>query len=178
MSRRQLRFTLRMMMKVVGGVALGLGLIRWEQGPLLGFPAIVIGLVACLVRFGSMTKLRAAVCVVAVWPWLMFGFLYLTYGSAWLILGGRPGSVMPAPLGPWVHFWEGITALFLLLWPYCGLIGGLILISSDIYLTAEQNPPNRRLQIVWLLLGPTLLWAGAFVLLAIDPGHAFEWIID
>ncbi len=169
MPRPELRFTLGKLMKVIGGLAVFLALIRWDHGWLLGFPAVVVGLVAALVHFKGLSYLRAAVSVVAVWPWLMIISLYMSFGSGQLVRNAQPVSGSPSSLGLWLNFSEGITVLFLFCWPLVFLVG-LVLIYLDIRHTQKRRNPNRPTEIDWIVLGPGLLWLGAFYFLSIAPG--------
>ena len=163
-------------MMAIGWVALTLALIRWEYAALVVAPGVLIGSTLMLARTGRVTGLRAAVCVVAAYPWSIIGTLALAFGSAWLTSGQRPGSTGQPQPGRWVQLCEEVAVLLLLGWPLVFLVG-IILVAADIISTLDESPPDRPARVGWLFLGPILLWLGAGFVLALDPGGAVSWLL-
>ena len=95
MAVPRLRFTLGGLMWLIVVAALVLALVPWKLGPLAFVLGLLVGLGWVIHRVGRITRLRAAVWVCAVYPWLFLAAFYLCWGSAcW-------GPRSPAQIGRW-----------------------------------------------------------------------------
>ncbi len=177
MARRPVRFNLGGLMGVVGVVGVVLALSRWQGGPFVVAPMLVLGLVGALVRWAGMTARRAIVWVIMVYPWLFIAQLYLAWGSYWLVLTRYSNGQWPPEAVLWIRFCKGLAGVLMVSLPLVFVLG-LVLIPIDLILTINETDPNQQAQTVHLMVAPVVSWHGALVWLWADPGSPWGWFID
>ncbi len=108
----------------------------------------------------------------ALYPLLVCAALYGLWFGAWWHLGHPPRPSMDDPKGVASTAWLNLTSVLLL-----GLLPGslaMVVVQVARVLRDHRQP--------WRALGRAAVgcavWAGAFVLLAADPGDVLLWFFD
>jgi hypothetical protein len=133
---------------------------------------IVIGVIVLpilLARRGG--RLRAAVWVCSIYPFLILSSFYATWLTACCVLGRRPRVYLddPGHISPIVDVVGGTAGLFLMGTPLIWFVGAPIILAV-VYWNMAQRTTSPRQGTVQLLT-PVCAWLVAYIILEYDHGE-------
>jgi hypothetical protein len=114
-----------------------------------------------------------AVYAAALYPVMISVYLYLTWLTAWCVLGHRPRPYLDDPklLGPIFHVPAAMFFLSIQSWPIVWKI------SAGAYVILTVDWLRRQSMFIPLLI-PPCAWLVAFVTLMKDPMGILRWYFD
>jgi hypothetical protein len=146
--------------------------------------AVGIVVVSCVVFLPILLaapgrRLRAAVWITSIYPYLILSSFYATWLAAWCALGHRPRVSLDDPkyIGPVVDAVGAVPVILAefgipLIWFVCAPV---MFAVSYWNMAQKKTPPwNGTLQ----LLVPLFAWLSAYAILRGDPGWVIEWYFD
>jgi hypothetical protein len=180
MPRLGMRFSLGSVMSMIALFALILARV---PAPLAILLSVVLSgmavLVVAVAAVCNVSKVRAVTWAFGAYLWLPLGSLYLTWLVAWWTLGHPPRSLIddPAFISDPVSLLRDLTWM-LLLGGVPASVACLLLVMYECVLAVERDEAGRPNEVTRLVLIPPILWLGAIVVFAIDPGRVLDWLMD
>ena len=193
MRRPRIRFTLGELMGVIAGVA-----IVFAVTPAV-FPAvyavvysIVLIAFACLIALlsarMSASRLSIALCLFSLYPLLPLTSLYVTWVTAWAVLGRLPRESLddPESISPVVDFPYYLTMLLMGgCYPAVGIcvlfaVAVLIRTAANRYRSGDSASQVSMAYGVsaWMILGSISTWSISLLLFFADPFRVLWWFMD
>jgi hypothetical protein len=167
MRRPRLQFRLAWLMTAVAIIAL---LLAWFH------PSSVLALVGSAVVFvvpvaiaQPERRIRVAAWALSLYPVMVPVYLYMTWLTAWCVLGHRPRYCLDDPkyINPLVDVPLMMTAFSISVWPISMCSGLILALVSNKHRSVAD--PLLSLSAVWLSVVAFLLW---------DPLRVFDWLMD
>jgi hypothetical protein len=123
-------------------------------------------------------RLRAAVWITSLYPFLILSSFYVTWLTAWCILGHRPRVSLDDPeyISPIVNVVGATTGFFMLGTPLVWFVCAPIMLGVAYWNMAQKKTPVEKG--IWQLLIPVFAWVLSIKIFLADPGWVIAWYFD